>query len=262
MSSTQVLHLRLPLRRGESISSSWMGNFVLVHGAFNGAWVWQRVARLLRAAGHEVLAPTMTGLGERFESLTPTVTLADHANDVVQAVVHADLRDVVLVGHSYGGAVITMAADRLADRVRRIVYLDAAAPAPGQSASGAFTEGTADKLSDMSGSDWRLPPLPLSALGVSDPADVAWMDARRHDHPLPVLSQPLTSDGSADAIPRSYIVHTDKAAMISLFGVDPLATFVERAKREGWRMQAIAAGHDAMITHPREVADALIAELS
>ncbi|MFV8749898.1 alpha/beta fold hydrolase [Nannocystaceae bacterium ST9] len=239
-----------------------MGTFVLVHGAFNGAWVWQRVARLLRAAGHEVLTPTLTGAGERYHLLTPQVSLAMHADDVANAVFHEDLRDITLVGHSYGGAVITQVADRLADRLRRLVYLDAAAPVPGQSASGAFTEGTADVLADMSGTDWKLPPLPLAAVGVGDPVDGAWMDARRHEHPLPTLSQPITSTGEAAEIPRSYIVHTEKQALVALFGLDPLATFVERAKREGWRMQSIAAGHDAMFTHPREVAEALIAELA
>ncbi len=239
-----------------------MGTFVLVHGAFNGAWVWQRVARLLRAAGHDVLTPTLTGAGERYHLLTRDVSLALHAEDVASAVVHEDLRDITLVGHSYGGAVITMVADRLADRLRRLVYLDAAAPVPGQSASGSFAEGTTDVLADMSGADWKLPPLPLEAVGVTDPGDGAWMDARRHEHPLPTLMQPVISTGEAAAIPRSYIVHTEKQALIALFGVDPLSTFVERAKQDGWRMQAIAAGHDAMVTHPRQVADALIAELA
>ena len=239
-----------------------MGTFVLVHGAFNGAWVWQRVARRLRAAGHEVLTPTLTGAGERFHLLSRDVSLATHVEDVVNAIDHEDLRDVTLVGHSYGGAVITMVADRIVDRLRRVVYLDAAAPMPGQASTGAFAEGTSDKLDDMSAADWLLPPLPLAAVGVTDEADGAWMDARRHAHPMPTLQQPISSNGESATIPRSYIVHTGKDALISLFGVDPLSPFVERAKREGWRMQEIAAGHDAMFTHPDEVSAALIAELA
>ena len=239
-----------------------MANFVLVHGAFNGAWVWQRVARLLRAAGHDVLTPTLTGAGHRHHLLSREVGLSTHVEDVVSAVEHEDLRDVILVGHSYGGAVITMAADRLAPRLRRVIYLDAAAPVDGQASTGAFAEGTADKLAELSDEDWLLPPLPLAAVGVTDEADGAWMDARRHPHPMPTLNEPLKLSGESKAIPRTYIVHTQKQAMVEMFGVDPLAPFVERAKKEGWRMQEIAAGHDAMITHPRDVADALIAELA
>jgi pimeloyl-ACP methyl ester carboxylesterase len=239
-----------------------MAAFVLVHGAFNGAWVWQRVARLLRAAGHEVLTPTLTGAGERFHLLTRDISLTIHVEDVVSAVIHEDLRDIVLVGHSYGGAVITMAADRLADRLRRVVYLDAAAPVAGQTSTGAFAEGTADRLADMSNADWLLPPLPLAAVGVRDADDGAWMDARRHPHPLHTLNEPIVSDGASSGVSRSYIVHTDKEVMISLFGVNPLAPFVERARSEGWRMQEIRAGHDAMLTHPQLVAEALIAELA
>jgi pimeloyl-ACP methyl ester carboxylesterase len=185
-----------------------------------------------------------------------------HVQDVVNVVEHEDLRDIVLVGHSYGGAVITMVADRIADRLRRVVYLDAAAPAHGQASTGAFAEGTSDKLAEMSDAEWLLPPLPLAAVGVTDEADGKWMDARRHPHPMPTLQAPLELSGASNHVPRSYIVHTHKQVLIELFGVDPLSPFVARAKAEGWRMQEIAAGHDAMFTHPREVADALLAELA
>jgi pimeloyl-ACP methyl ester carboxylesterase len=204
----------------------------------------------------------LTGAGHRFHLLSPKVSLATHVDDVVNAVEHEDMRDAVLVGHSYGGAVITMAADRLVDRLRRLVYLDAAAPMHGQASTGAFAEGTADKLSELSDADWLLPPLPLAVVGVTDPDDGAWMDARRHPHPMPTLHAPLELSGAADKLPRSYIVHTQKQAMVELFGVDPLAPFVARAKQDGWRMQEIAAGHDAMFTHPQQVADALLAELA
>lgn len=239
-----------------------MANFVLVHGAFNGAWVWQRVARILRAAGHEVLTPTLTGAGQRFHLLNREVNLSTHVQDIVAAIEHEDLRDVTLVGHSYGGAVITMAADRVAARLRRVVYLDAAAPGEGQASTGAFAEGTADKLTELSDADWLLPPLPLAVVGVTDPDDGAWMDARRHAHPMSTLHEPLRLTGESAKVPRSYIVHTQKQAMVELFGVDPLAPFVARARQDGWRLQEIAAGHDAMFTHPQQVADALISELA
>lgn len=238
-----------------------MAGFVLVHGAFHGGWIWQRVARRLRAAGHEVLTPTLTGCGERFHLLSKAVSLATHVEDVVSAIVHEDLRDLILVGHSYGGMVNSMAAERLVDRVRRLVYLDGVAAIPGQAATGGFTRDTVAKLDELSDDDWLLQPLPFEACGVTDPQDIAWAAPRRHPHSLLVLNEPLRSTGAADSIPRSYIAHTDKAGMIALFGLDPLASFAERARRDGWRMGELFIGHDGMFTDPQLVADALLAEL-
>jgi pimeloyl-ACP methyl ester carboxylesterase len=110
-----------------------MATYVLVHGGGHGGWCYQRVARLLRAAGHEVYAPTLTGLGERAHLLSPRVDLDMHIRDVAAVMEYEDLREVILTGHSYGGMVITGAADRAADRVSRLVYLDAANPKDGQS---------------------------------------------------------------------------------------------------------------------------------
>src|SRR5215469_2989589 len=110
-----------------------MATYVLVHGGGHGGWCYRRVARLLRAAGHEVYAPSLTGLGERSHLLSPQVDLDTHIRDVTSLLHYEDLTDVILVGHSYGGMVITGIADRAADRVGRLVYLDAANPKNGQS---------------------------------------------------------------------------------------------------------------------------------
>ena len=103
-----------------------MATYVLVHGAGHGGWCYQRVARLLRAEGHEVYTPSLTGLGERAHLLTPHVGLDTHIADIVSLLEHEDLTDVILAGHSYGGIVITGAADRALNRVAQLVYLDAA----------------------------------------------------------------------------------------------------------------------------------------
>lgn len=239
-----------------------MTTFVLVHGAFEGAWIWQRVASRLRARGHDVHTPTLTGCGERAHLCSPEITLETHVLDLLGDFDMLDLRDVVLVGHSYGGSVVTVAADRRADRVARLVYLDAAAPRHGQASTGAFAEGTADKLEQMaSGDDWLLPPLPLGAIGVTDPADIAWVEPRRRPHPVRTLHEPVQLEhGDDPPFARGYVIHTDNAAMVELFGVDPLAPFQQRARESGWRVDEIAAGHDAMVTHPAEVADALIVQ--
>src|SRR4029077_15616455 len=119
-----------PLRSGEGEA---MATYVLVHGGGHGGWCYQPTAELLRAAGHRVLAPSLTGCGERKHLLAPGIDLDTHIEDVVSLLFYEDLRDVILVGHSYGGMVVTGVADRAADRVGRIVYLDAANPVDGQS---------------------------------------------------------------------------------------------------------------------------------
>jgi pimeloyl-ACP methyl ester carboxylesterase len=237
-----------------------LANFVLVHGAFEGGFCFQRVAHRLRQAGHEVWTPTLTGAGERFHLLTREVGLETHVQDIVSVLEYEDLRDVSLVGHSYGGTVVTAAADRAFARIARVIYLDASAPQNGQSASGAFTEGTEDVLNAMAEADedWLLPPLPLSAVGVTAPDDVAMLEARRHPHPMRTLREPVHLSGHVDSIPRAYIVCSQHQGLSALFGVDPLAAFVERARHEGWPLQVLDAPHDAMITHPDLVASALL----
>src|SRR6185437_12915683 len=110
-----------------------MATYVLVHGGHHGGWCYKKVARLLRSAGHEVYSPTLTGLGERRHLLGPKVDLETHIADVVGVLEFEDLHDVILVGHSYGGMVITGVADRALERIKELVYLDAAHPRNGES---------------------------------------------------------------------------------------------------------------------------------
>jgi pimeloyl-ACP methyl ester carboxylesterase len=235
------------------------GVFVLVHGAFDGGWIWRRVAARLRAKGHEVWTPTLTGSGERFHLLTRETGLSTHVADITALLEHEDLHDVVLVGHSYGGAVVTAVADKASARIAKLVYLDASALSSGQAASGAFAEGTADALAAMGKStQWLLPPLPLSALEVHDAADVAWIEPRRHAHPLRSLHEPLhLTPGVLERMPTTYVQCTRHAGLAALFGVDPLAPFVDRARSLGWRHETIDAGHAVMVTHPERVAELL-----
>lgn len=239
-----------------------MATFVLVHGAFEGGWCWQRVARQLRAKGHDVHTPTLTGCGDRAHLLTRETSLSTHVDDLCARLEMEDLRDVVLVGHSYGGTVVTIAADRCSKRIRRVVYLDASAPDHGQASTGAFAEGTDDKLAELSaGSDWLLPPLPLEVVGITDPSDGEWVNARRKSHPVRTLHEEVRLE-RGDAEPpfaTTYVTHTAKQPMIDLFGADPLAPFVEKARARGWRLREIETGHDAMLTHP-EIVSALLEE--
>jgi pimeloyl-ACP methyl ester carboxylesterase len=167
-----------------------------VHGGGHGGWCYQRVARLLRAAGHEVYAPTLTGLGERAHLLSPQVDLEMHIRDVAAVMEYEDLREVILTGHSYGGMVITGAAGRAADRVSRLVYLDAANPKDGQSlvdVSGGYITWTRQFGKVVDGVELVLLPETSDVglmYGVTDPGDAAWMTPKLTGHPWRCFEQP------------------------------------------------------------------------
>jgi pimeloyl-ACP methyl ester carboxylesterase len=233
-----------------------MATYVLVHGGGHGGWCYQRVARLLRSAGHEVYTPTLTGLSERSHLLHPSIDLDTHITDVVAVLHYEDLSDVILVGHSYGGMVISGVADRAADRIGRVVYLDAANPVDGQSlldVAGPMIEATRPLGAVVDGVELVLLPSPEAGLfyGVTDPDDVAWMADRLTGHPWKCFAQPLrlTDEAALQAIPQYHIVCTSTVATR-----DP--ELMERARAAG-RLWEIDTGHDLMITEPEAVADAL-----
>ena len=227
-----------------------MATYVLVHGGGHGGWCYQRVARLLQEDGHVVYAPTLTGQGERSHLLDEKVDLDRHIEDVVAVLQFEDLRDVILVGHSYGGMVITGVADRAADRVGRLVYLDAANPRNGQSlvdVAGPVINAVRPMGQTVDGIELVLLPAPDAGLlyGVTDPDDLAWMAERLTPHPWRCFEQPLvlTNEEALWAIPQFHIVCTSTLATR-----DP--ELMGRARAEG-RLWDIDTGHDLMITEPR-----------
>lgn len=233
-----------------------MSCYVLVHGGGHGGWCYQSVARILRSQGHEVYTPTLTGLGEREHLLTPAVDLDMHITDVVKILQFEDLRDVILVGHSYGGMVITGIADRAADRVGHLVYLDAATPENGQSlvdvAGPIITAARADgrvvdgmELVLFPGKD------PMGFFGVTDPQQIEWMRTRLTPHPWKCFEQKLvlTNDAAMRAIPQTHIVCT---ATLPFRDVDSLK------KRAQGRLWDVDTGHDLMISEPDQVASLLL----
>jgi pimeloyl-ACP methyl ester carboxylesterase len=234
-----------------------MATYVLVHGGGHGGWCYQRVARLLRAAGHDVFTPTLTGLGERAHLLDERVDLERHVTDVAAVLRFEDLRDVILVGHSYGGMVITGAADREPERVGRLVYLDAATPVNGQSledVAGPVINAVRPMGQVVDGIELVLWPGPDAGLlyGVTDPADLAWMAERLTPHPWKCFDQPLAlgNEEALWSIPQFHIVCT---STLPTRDRDQMA----RAKAEG-RLWDIDTGHDLMITEPERTADALL----
>ncbi|HEX4775575.1 MAG TPA: alpha/beta hydrolase [Acidimicrobiia bacterium] len=234
-----------------------MATYVLVHGGGHGGWCYGKVAPLLRAEGHDVYAPTLTGLGERSHLLSPAVDLDMHVRDVVAVLHFEDLRDVILVGHSYGGMVITGAADRAAARVGRLVYLDAANPVNGQSlvdVAGPVIEAVRPMGETVDGVELVLPPSPDAGrfYGVTDDADVAWMADRLTGHPWRCFAQKLvlTNEDALWSIPRYHVVCTSTLATRD-------RDLMDKARADG-RLWEIDTGHDLMITEPRAVADALL----
>jgi pimeloyl-ACP methyl ester carboxylesterase len=234
-----------------------MATFVLVHGGGHGGWCYAKVKRLLEANGHEVFAPSLTGLAERAGSLSPAIDLDFHIDDVVQLLRYWDLHDVILVGHSYGGMVITGAADRAAERIGKLVYLDAANPTNGQSlvdVAGPVINVTRPMGAVVDGVELVLLPAPGAAAfyGIDDPDDQAWADARLTGHPWKCFEQPLvlTNEDALWAIPQFHIICTSTLATR-----DPKP--VDRARAEG-RLWTIDTGHDLMITEPQLVTDALV----
>jgi pimeloyl-ACP methyl ester carboxylesterase len=232
-----------------------MATYVLVHGGAHGGWCYGRVAPLLRAAGHEVFAPTLTGLGERAHLLGPDIDLDTHIRDVVAVLHYEDLRDVILVGHSYGGMVITGVADRAPDRIGHVVYLDAATPVNGESLAELAAPLMAAARSRgrvVDGVELVLFPgtEPLPHYGVTDPDDIAWMEARLTPHPFRCFAQPLVLEDEAAvaAIPQTHIVCTS-----TLVTRDP----ARLAAADG-RVWDIDTGHDLMITEPAAVAELLL----
>ena len=234
-----------------------MASFVLVHGGGHGGWCWSRVAKLLRAAGHEVYTPTLTGLGERAHLVTPSTNLDTHIADVVAVLKFEDLADAILVGHSYGGMVITGVADRARDRIQRLVYLDAAHPHNGQSLCDNAPEPMAFTKSGMrvvNGVELVLWPdvISPSFFGITDPADVAWAAARLTPHPWKCFAQKLVlqDEAAVRRIPRTNINC-----------VESLSRSTKEARErqmDGEHAWEIDTGHDLMITEPVKVADMLL----
>jgi pimeloyl-ACP methyl ester carboxylesterase len=235
-----------------------MNTFVLVHGAWHGGWCWRHLVPLLRARGHEVHHPTLTGLGERSHLRGPVGTglgLDTHVEDVLAVLEYEDLREVVLVGHSYGGMVVTGVADRAADRLQHLVYLDAWLPHDGESLFDLMRPERRDSFRERARQHGGLVPSPPPQLfGVTAPPTVDWLAARLGPQPVRTFEQPLVlrSPPEVISLPRTYIRCTE-GPLVSIF--DP---FAARARAtSGWRYEELRTGHDAMVTAPHELASAL-----
>ena len=228
--------------------------FVLVHGAWHGGWCWAKVARLLRDAGHEVYTPTLTGLGERAHLARPEVDLELHIQDVVAMLEAEELRGVTLVGHSYGGMVVTgVAARAAAGRIAQLVYLDAFVPEAGKALLdylGPRAEAMREAVRAQ-GEGWKLPPFPPERFGVTSQRDTEWLTKHLVPQPVRTFEQPLPAAGG-DKLKRTY-VYCSKPAM------GAFDQFAERLRDDRkWTFHDVKTGHDAMVTAPGEIVKILM----
>jgi pimeloyl-ACP methyl ester carboxylesterase len=242
-----------------------VATFILVQPAWMGGWCWSKVAAQLRGLGHDVYAPTLTGLAERAHLAGPDVGLTTHVEDVVSVVVFDDLRDVILVGTSSGGTVITAVADRISDRIASLVYLDAFLPSDGQCTLDllpAERREALEKLVEADGEGWLLPrfapdPWPVILRGeiwqLTDESDVEWILPRLRPTPFRHFTDPvMLKPGGTDGIERTYIRCCSRPPA----PFDIAAASVRSTP--GWRSVEIDTPHVPYLTHPNVVTHSLV----
>src|SRR6476469_10357450 len=233
-----------------------MSTYLLVHGAWHSGECWARVVPLL--AGHRVLTPTLTGYGDTAHLAGPEVGLDTHVDDIVRLIADEDLTDVVLVGHSYAGLVVSSVANEVPYRVGHLVYLDAMVPEDGETAADVLpvTRPLID-LTLRSDSGWRMPPPPeqpppAGLFGVTDPADLAWLRSMLSDQPVRCLQERVRLDNpDAAKIPRTHI-HCTAGPDMGRRPVPPIQP--NGTPAQVWELPT---GHDCMITMPAELAELL-----
>jgi pimeloyl-ACP methyl ester carboxylesterase len=233
-----------------------MTTFVLVHGAWHGGWCWRPVADRLRTAGHRVFAPTLTGLCDRAHLLDREVGLGTHVEDVVNLFEWEEIEDAVLCGHSYGGMVIAGVADRIAERIGALVYLDAFVPEAGGSLFDHIPDERAAmfrRSAEERGEGWKIPP-PDASGWAEDAAMQAWLNAKVTPQPLAAMVEALPPTGARTEIARRVFVYANR---------NPAPTFAgfHRELRDdpAWIVHELETSHDAMLSLPDEVA-ALLAD--
>jgi pimeloyl-ACP methyl ester carboxylesterase len=232
-----------------------MATFVLIHGGIQGGWVWKRVVALLRAAGHEAYTPTLTGCGERAHLLTRDVGLETHVQDVVNVLEYEDLRDIILVGHSYGATVITVVGDRARERISHLVYVDGSRPLPGQSMMDSWGSDDPQAVKELddyvqaTGDGWRVVPMDPREFGVTDEDDIRWLEKMDMPHPYKSFTDPTHYDlARVDSIPQTLIL---------CVGAEQ-PTPEPPAWIKGKRFRTIASRHAVNVIAPRELTEMLL----
>lgn len=226
--------------------------FVLVHGAWHGGWCWRRVAEPLRARGHRVLTPTLTGLGERSHLLRADIDLDTHITDVVNVVIWEDLREIVLVGHSYAGWVISGVVERVLPAVSSIVYLDAFFPDDGQRGLDLQPEPVRQDILAAVADGAIARPVPPPEFFDVNPEDRAWVASKLTPQPIGVGLEPIRLTGARERVPCKTYIRATGSARPSFDAV------AERLRRDpAWRLYDVPCGHDVMLDMPDRLVEIL-----
>ncbi|WP_424631129.1 alpha/beta fold hydrolase [Bradyrhizobium sp. SYSU BS000235] len=228
--------------------------FVLVHGAWHGGWCWRHVADLLEKKGHKVFAPTLTGLGERSHLLTKDVNVSTHVTDIVNVLKWEDLKDVVLVGHSYGGLVISGVAEQAGDRISSIIFLDAFLPENGDSllekSSPAFKSAIEAALGRNEAS-FKAPP--AAAFGVTDEKDQAWVNSKTTPQPIGTYGEKATYTGGRDKIAKKAYIRAEGYKSPTFD-----ANVAKVKSKPDWKLAEMKTGHDVMVIAPDQLVTMLL----
>lgn len=227
--------------------------FVLVHGPWHGGWAWVRVADRLRARGHIVFAPTLTGLGERAHLLRPGIDLSLHIADVLGVIKYERLNDVVLVGHSYGGCVISGVAEAMPDAIRSIVFLDAFIPHNGDVTVDLVPPAVQEVIRAALGrGDTTVPVRDAAAFKVNE-KDRAWVDSLATPQPIGTMAEKIKLSGARERIPKKTYIRASGYPNVSFEKAHAHAK-ADRA----WRTYEVPCGHDVMIDDPDRLTEILL----
>jgi len=233
--------------------------FVLIHGGFHGGWCWQGVSHRLQALGHRVYSPTLTGLGDRSHQLTTETSLDSFEEDIRQLFYFEDITNAVVVGHSFGGSLVSLAADRMPERIKHLVYLDAMILEDGQCPADTCPPGHIDRYAEIAvdtGNGEVIPVGKPEHFGIKDKETATWVAERLTPQPLRTFQDVLhLNNPVGNGLPTTYIACSQPFWSST-------ANSRELARRtNGWNFREISCGHDAMILLPDELAD-MLSELS
>ncbi len=223
--------------------------FLVAHGAWSAGYTWKKMHPLLSASAHRLITPTYTGLGERSHLASPSNDLETHIQDVLGVIEYEDLRDIVLIGHSYGGMVATGVADRAGDKIARLIYLDAFVPRHGEALLDLLSPEAANGMREKAraGDGWSVPHNPIPP-DTSD-EDVRWLSPRRLAQSLRCFDMKSHLPSGEFTGPRDYNYCT------RISPADPFRRFAERAKVDaGWRYHEMDASHSPHVTAPEALA--------
>jgi len=231
-----------------------MATYVLVHGSYQGGWIWKDVANRLRAAGHEVYAPSLDGCGERKDTVRPGITTESQADEVAQLLFYEDLRDVVLVGTSSGGMVACRVAEKMRDRIRRLVFVDALALLPGEKIRDIVTRSTSTPSGDGLTAGPSREDAANRLFADLDPKMRAWALERYTQHPNGIYTEPVKLDSFwQQQWPGALVVWCRGAQ-------NPGEAHQRRAAEKlGARWEELDTGHYAMLSMPEELTRLLLA---